>query len=155
MIFGGQDASLETTFNDAFVLNIAERRWASLSDISTEFVAPALNSHAVGICSDGCTMVTVCGATPLGPCADVWNAEIGINGTAPSRWIRWQKKTCIGQGPSKREMAACAMIGNGERIDPLGPKCSQGRMFFLHGGRDDKGHVLQDTYLLDTMTWYY
>jgi len=136
-VFGGQEPSQGTCFNDVVVLDCDAWEWSRL-EISGPSPPPR-NSHVACAVNGGRLLVVYGGANPeVGPMSDVYLLDLE---EGAERWIR---PKVTGQAPEPREMhAACVLPNTRGDGDWVGD-----REIIVVGGRG-RDAVLSDAVVLD------
>lgn len=136
-VFGGQEPSRGTCFNDVVVLDCDSWEWSRL-EISGPSPPPR-NSHVACVVNGGRLLVVYGGSSPeVGPMSDVYLLDLE---EGAERWIR---PKVTGQAPEPREMHAACVLPN----TPGDGDWNGDREIIVVGGRGGAS-VLSDAVVLD------
>ena len=136
-VFGGQEPSRGTCFNDVVVLDCDSWEWSRL-EISGPSPPPR-NSHVACVVNGGRLLVVYGGSSPeVGPMSDVYLLDLE---EGAERWIR---PKVTGQAPEPREMHAACVLPN----TPGDGDWNGDREIIVVGGRGGAS-MLSDAVVLD------
>lgn len=147
-VFGGQDPTRGTCFNDVVVLDCDDWLWSRLPIAGAS--PPPRNAHVACSIANGRLIVVHGGSSPEdGPMGDVHVLDL-MEGAE-----RWTRPKVAGQAPEPREMHAACAIDPPRAPNPSLSSEQPSSSLLITGGRGRAG-VLRDAVVLETspeMRW--